>query len=176
MIARGQATGITQRGVVQILTESMEDYMETIYRLSEEKGYVRAVDITESLNVQASSVTRMIQKLDEAGFVKYERYRNISLTPLGARYGRFLAWRDDTLKRFLRMLNADMGVNEQVEGIEHYITPDTMSLIANLLTYFTSSPGRLDELASLRECSRCPLEGNLGELRAWEFRHHTDDA
>lgn len=176
MIARGQATGITQRGVVQILTESMEDYMETIYRLSEEKGYVRAVDISESLNVQASSVTRMIQKLDEAGFVKYERYRNISLTPLGARYGRFLAWRDDTLKRFLRMLNADMGVNEQVEGIEHYITPDTMSLIANLLTYFTSSPGRLDELASLRECSRYPLEENLGELRAWEFRHHTDDA
>lgn len=72
MIARGQATGIAQRGVVQILTESMEDYMETIYRLSEEKGYVRAVDISESLNVQASSVTRMIQKLDEAGFVKYE--------------------------------------------------------------------------------------------------------
>lgn len=157
-----------------MLTESMEDYLEIIYRLSESKGYVRAVDISEFLSVQASSVTRMIQKLDEAGFVKYERYRNISLTPLGTRYGRFLAWRDDTLKRFLQMLNAQVGVEEQVEGIEHYITPNTMGLIANLLTFFGSSPNSLHELASLQADSGYPMDENLRELRAWEFRHNTD--
>lgn len=30
-----------------MLTESMEDYLEIIYRLSESKGYVKAVDIAE---------------------------------------------------------------------------------------------------------------------------------
>lgn len=159
-----------------MLTESMEDYLEIIYRLSEAKGYVRAVDISELLNVQASSVTRMIQKLDEAGFLRYERYRHISLTPFGAHYGRFLAWRDDTLKRFLQMLNAQIGVEEQVEGIEHYITPNTMALISNLLIYFASSRDRLDELASLQKDSGYPMDEDLGELRAWEFRHNTDDA
>lgn len=158
-----------------MLTESMEDYLEAITRLSETKGYVKAVDISEFLSVQSSSVTRMIQKLDEAGLVKYERYRNISLTPLGERYGRFLVWRDETLKRFLQMLRADAGVDEQVEGIEHYITPNTMNLISNLLAYFASSPKRLAELRSSTESTDYPLGEDLGQLRAWEFRHSTDD-
>lgn len=158
-----------------MLTESMEDYLEAVFRLSETKGYVRAVDISEFLSVQSSSVTRMIQKLDEAGFVKYERYRNISLTPLGERYGRFLVWRDETLKQFLQMLRADAGVDEQVEGIEHYITPNTMSLISNLLSFFVSSPERLAELRSIRESTDYPLGEDLCQLRAWEFHHNTDD-
>lgn len=159
-----------------MLTESMEDYLEIIYRLSEAKGYVKAVDIAEYLGVQASSVTRMIQKLDESGFVNYERYRNISLTPIGKRYGCFLVWRDETLKQFLRTLNAGAGVDEQVEGIEHYITPHTMSLISSLLKYFKARSDRLKELRSLRGDLDYPLCENLGLLRAWEFRHNRDDA
>jgi len=158
-----------------MLTESMEDYLEIVYRLSEAKGYVRAVDIADYLNVQSSSVTRMVQKLDEAGFVKYERYRNISLTPLGRRYGSFLVWRDETLKQFLRILNAGAGVDEQVEGIEHYVTPHTMSLISNLLRYFTLHPDRLEALRSLRRDSDYPVSEDLGMLRAWEFHHSRDD-
>ena len=83
-----------------MLTESMEDYLEMIYRLVKKKGYVRAVDISEAMQFQASSVTKMIQRLDEAGFIKYEKYRNIALTPMGEKYGKFLVWRDATLKGF----------------------------------------------------------------------------
>jgi Mn-dependent DtxR family transcriptional regulator len=119
-----------------MLTESMEDYLEMIYRLTQAKGYVRAVDLAEQLKVQASSVTRMVQKLHEADFVYYEKYRNIGLTPSGEHYGRFLIWRDRVLKDFLRLLDADLGIEEQVEGMEHYITPTTMSLIRNLIAFF----------------------------------------
>ena len=41
---------------------------------------MRAVDLAERLKVQSSSVTQMIQKLDEAGFISYEKYRNVALT------------------------------------------------------------------------------------------------
>ncbi|MGE5527749.1 MAG: transcriptional regulator MntR, partial [Patescibacteria group bacterium] len=129
-----------------MLTESMEDYLETIHRLMEEKGYVRAVDISEALGVQSSSVTRMIQKLNEEGFIEYEKYRNIALTSVGAKYGRFLVWRDRTLKEFLRLLGAEVGVKDQVEGIEHYITPATMSLIRNLIAYFAEYAEALADL------------------------------
>jgi len=154
-----------------VLTESMEDYLEMIYRLQEAKGYVRAVDLAEALNVQPSSVTRMIQKLSEAGFIRYEKYRNIALTERGAALGRFLIWRDRILKEFLTLLKAPVGVAEQVEGIEHYITPPTMYLIRNLVAYFTANPERLQELELLRQERRYPDGEKLAELRAWLFKH-----
>lgn len=104
------------------------------------------------------------------------RYRNISLTPIGKRYGCFLVWRDNVLKQFFRTLDAGAGVDEQVEGIEHYITPHTMSLISGLLNYFKAHPERLEELRATRNDSDYPLCEDLGRLRAWEFRHNRDDA
>ena len=46
-------------------TPSMEDYLEKIYQLIDKKGYARATDIAEALEVNPSSVTKMIQKLDK---------------------------------------------------------------------------------------------------------------
>lgn len=158
-----------------MLTESMEDYLEMIYRLTQAKGYVRAVDLAEQLKVQASSVTRMVQKLHEADFVYYEKYRNIGLTPSGEHYGRFLIWRDRVLKDFLRLLDADLGIEEQVEGMEHYITPTTMSLIRNLIAFFTADPQALKALWSLQKHSSYPDGEVLPYLRAWDFRHTTDE-
>lgn len=158
-----------------MLTESMEDYLEMIYRLVKEKGYVRAVDLSEALQFQASSITKMIQKLDEAGFIKYEKYRNIALTPLGEKYGSFLVWRDMTLKKFLRYLNAKSGVDEQVEGIEHYITPKTMQLISNLITFFELNPEALKSLYTMQKGQTDNLDDGLDQLRAWEFRHSMED-
>jgi Mn-dependent DtxR family transcriptional regulator len=156
-----------------MLTESMEDYLEMTYRLIEGKGYVRAVDLCEALQFQASSITKMIQKLNEAGFINYEKYRNIALTPLGVKYGKFLVWRDTTLKEFLKLLNSQVGIEEQVEGMEHYITPKTMKLIGNLITFFKSNPNALKEFYTLQKDA--PAEDCLHQLRAWEFRHATDE-
>lgn len=153
------------------LTESMEDYLETFYRIVQNQGYIRPIDLSKAINVRPSSVTRMIQKLDEAEFISYEKYRNISLTPKGLGYGRFLVWRDETLKEFLRLVKANINVDEQVEGIEHYITPATMGIIRNLVEYFRSQPGRLEELANLQKSPIYPDQEDLNQLRAWLFRH-----
>lgn len=153
-----------------MLTESMEDYLEMIYRLIKKKGYVRAVDLAEGLNVQPSSVTRMIQKLNENGFVYYERYRNIGLTFLGEKYGKFLVWRDEQLKNFFQLLNAKTGIEEQVEGIEHYITPNTMILIRNLIIYFKQNTERLKEFKALEQELQYPDGEELEILRAWGFK------
>lgn len=160
---------------VGMLTESMEDYLEMIYRLVEAKGYVRAVDLAESLKVQASSATRMVQKLHEAGFVRYEKYRNIALTSMGREYGKFLVWRDMALKQFLNLLNTQAGLDQQVEGIEHYITPKTMGLIRSLIDYFARNPAALREFHAFQQHKAYLDDEDLGELMAWEFRHSTGD-
>ena len=51
-------------------TDRMEDYLEVIYELIQEKGYATTVDISSYLNVSSPSVTKMMQKLDETGYLK----------------------------------------------------------------------------------------------------------
>jgi Mn-dependent DtxR family transcriptional regulator len=153
----------------------MEDYLEMVYRLEQEKGYVKVIDLAEALHVNSSSVTRMIQKLDEAGFLSYVKYRNIALNERGRKIGRFLVWRDQMLADFLNLLKAPGGVDDQVEGIEHYITPHTMSLIRNLVEYFSSNPQRLKELEEIQQQPRYPDGEELPHLRCWLFQHNRED-
>ena len=82
-------------------TPSMEDHIEQIYMLIEQKGYARVSDIAESLSVLPSSVTKMVQKLDKDGYLIYERYRGLMLTPKGLKLGKRLVQRHDLLEQFL---------------------------------------------------------------------------
>jgi len=68
-------------------TPSMEDYIERIYLLIEDKGYARVSDIAEALEVHPSSVTKMIQKLDKDNYLVYEKYRGFGLTAKGKKTG-----------------------------------------------------------------------------------------
>lgn len=154
-----------------MLTESMEDYLEMFYRIVERQGYIRPVDLSAAIQVKPSSVTRMIQKLNEAGFISYEKYRNISLTAKGLAYGRFLIWRDELLKKFFRLMNTNAGIDEQVEGIEHYITPATVKIFQNLIHYFEAHPEGLTELKNLQDQPSYPDNEDLLKLRAWLFWH-----
>ncbi|MFW6238207.1 MAG: transcriptional regulator MntR [Halanaerobiales bacterium] len=154
-----------------MLTESMEDYLEMIYRIVEDRGYIRSVDLAEALDIQASSVTKMIQKLDRAGFVKYEKYRHIALTRQGEKYGEFLIWRDKKLKKFLELLSIQNNVEEQVEGIEHYITPETMCLIYSLIKFFHNNQKALQQVDRLQNTTTVPHREELDKLRARDCGH-----
>lgn len=122
-------------------TPNMEDYLEKVYLLIKEKGYARTVDIADSLSVNPSSVTKMIQKLDELEYVVYEKYRGIILTKKGEKYAKTLAEKHQILEQFLR----DIGVSEEliyddVEGIEHHVSKQTLSRISSLVNFFDEQP------------------------------------
>ena len=48
----------------------MEDYLEIISELVELKGYATTLDISRYMDVSAPSVTKMLQRLDENGFLE----------------------------------------------------------------------------------------------------------
>src|SRR5579863_10509387 len=84
-------------------SQSAEDYFERIHELIEEKGYARVVDIASSLKVRQASVTSMVQKLGEAGYLKYEKYRGLILTSKGRDVARKIHSRHETLSRFFSL-------------------------------------------------------------------------
>lgn len=129
----------------------MEDHIEIIYSLIEQKGYARVSDIAEALSVLPSSVTKMVQKLDKDGYLIYERYRGLMLTPRGQKLGKRLVKRHDLLEQFLRLI----GVEEEriygdVEGIEHHLSWNSINRIADLVQVLEENPALLQKLEKLK--------------------------
>ena len=110
----------------QLHTDRMEDYLEVIYELIQQKGYATAVDISESLNVSPPSVTNMLQRLDENKYLHYEKYRGISLTQEGISMAKNIHEKHSLLAEFLKMIGVDENVaNLDADGIEHHLHPET---------------------------------------------------
>lgn len=108
-------------------TDRMEDYLEVIYELVEEKGYATTVDISTYLNVSSPSVTKMVQRLDESGYLNYEKYRGIKLTSEGIRVARNIRNRHGLLAEFFKIIGVDEEIaNNDAEGIEHHLHPQTI--------------------------------------------------
>lgn len=123
----------------------MEDYLEKIYELMMEKGYARVSDIASSLAVQPSSVTKMIQKLDDNQYVTYEKYRGVVLTLRGQRLGKLMKERHHMLEDFLRMLGVgEETIHKDVEGIEHHVSPNTLRSLQALVLFFGDHPTLLE--------------------------------
>jgi DtxR family Mn-dependent transcriptional regulator len=121
------------------LTESMEDYLEMIYRCAVKDEYARVGDIASRLNVQPSSASKMMGKLSELEFIKFEKYGIIMLTEKGEEVGKYLLWRHNVLYRFLCILNHTADELTQVEQIEHFVnkmTVDNISLLTEKLQAF----------------------------------------
>ncbi|HZG58078.1 transcriptional regulator MntR [Paenibacillus sp.] len=133
-------------------TPSMEDYLERIYRLIDEKGYARVADIAEGLEVHPSSATKMIQKLDKDEYLVYEKYRGLILTTKGKRIGKRLVERHHLLEQFLETIGVkEENIYKDVEGIEHHLSTDSIACIEALVEFFRREPERLEQLRAVRE-------------------------
>ncbi|MFN7251163.1 MAG: transcriptional regulator MntR [Anaerobacillus sp.] len=133
-------------------TPSMEDYLERIYLLIEDKGYARVSDIAEALEVHPSSVTKMVQKLDQTEYVIYEKYRGFILTAKGKKIGKRLVLRHELLEEFLRIIGVSNDkIYQDVEGIEHHLSWDAIDRIGDLVQYFEEDKSRIDLLRQIQK-------------------------
>lgn len=129
----------------------MEDYLERIYQLINDKGYARVSDIAEGLEVHPSSVTKMIQKLDKDNYVIYEKYRGLILTSKGKKMGKRLLDRHQLLEEFLHIIGVqEENIYKDVEGIEHHLSWDSITCIETLIEFFRQEPERAEELKKIR--------------------------
>lgn len=136
-------------------SQSAEDYLERIQELIEEKGYARVVDIASSLNVKQASVTSMVQKLDELGFLNYEKYRGLVLTDKGRTIARSIQARHATLSRFFSLFGLDEETQKRdIEGIEHHLSPETVAMLADIASYFENHPKVLVDFKASRDRSK----------------------
>ena len=136
-------------------SQSAEDYLERIHELIQEKGYARVVDIASSLKVRQASVTAMVQKLGESGYLKYEKYRGLILTDKGRDVAQRIQSRHETLSRFFSLFGIDAETQRHdIEGIEHHLSPSTVEILASLAQFFEDHPEMLKLFKQSRRAAK----------------------
>ena len=62
------------------LTNSLEEYLKTIYILKNTEDHIRVTDIANKLNCTKPSVNRALNNLKTNNLINYEAYGKIELT------------------------------------------------------------------------------------------------
>ena len=118
-------------------TESVEEYLETIYKLRKEEGgqLVALSDLADCLNISSVSANEMVRRLVERELVFYEPYRGVSLTPAGQAHALVVIRRHRLWERFLTDvlgLSWDQ-VHHEACRLEHVTSPQVEERLAQLL-------------------------------------------
>ncbi len=130
----------------------LEDYLEAIYNLKEEKGYVSAADISEMLAVTPPTVSNMVKNLADKGYLEHERYRGMRLTSSGERIARSVIRRHQVISRLISMLGVDdETAYVDTEGIEHHVHPSTLRRFERLAEYLRENPQTLKAIREFVE-------------------------
>ena len=126
-------------------TASMEDYLEAIAKIAEERGEARVTLISRRLGVTKPSVTEALQSLSEDGLVKYARYGAVELTPEGQRLAQDVVGRHDVLFRFLSgVLGLEPETAEEDAcGLEHSLSPAACERLGALVDHMAAHPETL---------------------------------
>ena len=110
-------------------SESLEMYLETMYRLENELGKIRCVDIANSLHVSKPSVNKAVNVLKEQGYLTQEVYGNIYLTDEGREIGKKIFSRHQVIMRYLvEVLDIDPEIAEEDAcKMEHILSEETFN-------------------------------------------------
>ena len=119
----------------------MEDYLEVISELVEMKGYAATLDISRYMSVSPPSVTKMLKRLDENGYLEYEKYHGINLTNKGNQLADTIRQKHKILLDFFEILGIGKEIaNQDAEGIEHHLNPKTIRQLKKFVIFIKSNP------------------------------------
>jgi DtxR family transcriptional regulator, Mn-dependent transcriptional regulator len=113
-------------------SQAVQDYLKAIHSLGGADAIVTPVAIAARLGVRGPSVTGMLKRLAEAGWIEYESGIGARLSPRGIAEARRVIRRHRLVELFLtRVLGLDWSeVDAEAEALEHAISPRLEQAIA----------------------------------------------
>lgn len=123
-----------------MLSPSLEDYLEELYRFFLSKDVVRVTDLSQKLGVSLPSVSKALCKLKAEQYIHYQPYGIINLTDKGRTFGGFLVERNRLLQEFLTLICVKGDIATEVEGMEHYFSYETIEAIQVVVKFMKNNP------------------------------------
>ena len=130
------------------LSASLEDYIEAISHIVDEKKVARGKNIAKRLKVSRASVTEALRALSKKGLVNYEPYEVITLTEKGKVVAEDVIRRHEALKNFfIKVLAIDVTIAEESAcRIEHAASPEVIDSLIRFVEFIEESPERGSKL------------------------------
>jgi DtxR family manganese transport transcriptional regulator len=120
-------------------SELVEDYVELIADLIDDGGEARKVDIAARLGVAQPTVAKMVNRLEDGGYISQKPYRGVFLTDAGRKLAEECRQRHQIVEAFLRAIGvSEATARRDSEGIEHHVSTETLEAFAR----FTDRNGK----------------------------------
>ncbi len=126
----------------QVVSPTVEEYLEQIYRLEKAGGVARTGRLAEVMGVSLGTVTNTIDALKRQCFVIHEPYKGVKLTDAGLRIAVDVLRRHRLAERLLTdVLKLDWSsVHEHACRLEHAMTDGLTKPLEKTLGHPTSCP------------------------------------
>lgn len=120
------------------MTQSLEDYLETIYVISLEKKVARVKDISEKMDVKKPSVINALKELENLAYLNHERYGYIELTDTGINKAESIFKKHNMLKEFLQRVIGVSVKSAETDAcrMEHFLTEETLNKIEFFMEHY----------------------------------------
>jgi DtxR family Mn-dependent transcriptional regulator len=125
------------------ISGNIEEYLEILYKLGPNKEVVSTSQISEKLKIAPASVTQMLKKLDNLGYVEYSPYKGAVLTDNGLQIAKKVTRKHRLLERFLCdvLKIKSHKIHDQACEMEHTLSDDAERALCHLLEQPNKCPG-----------------------------------
>jgi DtxR family Mn-dependent transcriptional regulator len=139
--------------------EIVEQYLKVIYNLTEDGGMAKTTDIASAMDIAPASVTEMVHKLSDKGYVRHEPYKGVVLRPRGMKIACKVSRKHRLLERFLADFVGVSGKSrhEQACKMEHALTDEAEKNLCRIMHHPTECPHgrRIPKCDRSTTCEKC---------------------
>lgn len=152
------------------ISENVEEYLETIYKKSLSDSMAKTTEISKDLGIAPGSVTQMLKKLEQDGYVVYYQYKGVTLTDKGYKIARSIVRKHRILETFLyEILNINIeDLHEQACAMEHSLSDEAERKLCQLLDYPNQCPDDHNIIPvcdlNISTCYECSKVANIDEI------------
>ena len=117
------------------ISENIEEYLEVLYRNGSNGEQVSTTQLSKDLGIAPGSVTQMLKKLENLGYISYTPYKGATLTDEGMKIAQKITRKHRILEKFLIdiLKIKEENVHEQACEMEHTLSDEAERALCNML-------------------------------------------
>ena len=117
------------------ISDNIEEYLEVLYRNGSNKEQVSTTQLSKELDIAPGSVTQMLKKLEDLGYISYTPYKGATLTDEGLRIAQKITRKHRILEKFLSdiLKIKEENIHEQACQMEHTLSDEAERAICTML-------------------------------------------
>ncbi len=124
------------------ISENIEEYLETLYKFGSKDSYVSTTTLSRELGIAPGSVTQMLKKLEDMGYIEYVPYKGAYLSAEGNKIAQKITRKHRILEKFLKdvLKIKDENLHAQACEMEHSLSDEAERAICHMLEHPDTCP------------------------------------